>query len=188
MPNFCLCGCKNELPIGRKYVHGHNFNSEFAKYARSKSTGHLGHKHTGDLSRFGKHRIGISPTNAWKKGFHLSPSTEFHKGHTPFNKGKPHLVKENNPNWQGGKSYEHYPEEWKETFKKSIRQRDNYKCQECGIQQSKLKGFHKKLIVHHIDYDKRNLELKNLITLCRKCHIKTNINRSYWIDYFRHKF
>ena len=188
MNNYCLCGCKTILPIGRKYVHGHNFNSESAKYARSKSTGHLGHKHTGDFSRFGKHRIGISPTNAWKKKQHVSPSTEFHKGFIPFNKGKVHLSKEKNPNWQGGKSYEHYPEEWKESFRIIIRERDNFICQECGLLQSELKGFHKKLIVHHIDYDKKNLNPENLITLCRSCHIKTNINREYWTNYFINKF
>lgn len=38
---------------------------------------------------------------------------------------------------------------------------------------------------NHIDYDKKNCNSDNLITLCRVCHIKTNFNRSYWINYFK---
>lgn len=37
---------------------------------------------------------------------------------------------------------------------------------------------------NHIDYNKKNCNPKNLITLCRKCHSKTNSNRDYWINYF----
>jgi len=56
-----------------------------------------------------------------------------------------------------------------------IRIRDNYTCQLC----------HKKAKhVHHIDYDKKNCSEDNLITLCIKCHLKTNINRNYWKKYF----
>ncbi len=78
-----------------------------------------------------------------------------------------------------------YPEEWNERLKESIRQRDNYTCQECGLHQDELEGRFKKLDVHHIDYDKDNLDPKNLITLCKGCHVKTNYNREYWIEYFQ---
>ena len=44
--------------------------------------------------------------------------------------------------------------------------------------------FIKKLDCHHIDYNKKNCSLNNLITLCRSCHMKTNTNRNYWINYF----
>jgi hypothetical protein len=184
MSNFCLCGCKTELPIERKYVHGHNFNSKFAQYARSKSTGHLGHKHIGDLSRFGKHRIGVTPTNAIKKQERRGIKTEFKKGHAPWNKNTKGIMKAWN---KGTENISSYPEEWRETFKEGIRQRDNYTCQKCGKLQSELTGFHKKLVVHHIDYDKSNLNPENLITLCRNCHVKTNTNREYWTNYFNNK-
>lgn len=85
-------------------------------------------------------------------------------------------------NWQGGKSFEPYPVTWTNTLKEAIRQRDNYKCQICGCPQEECTS---KLPVHHIDYDKENLDPKNLITLCRSCHSKTNYNRPYWIDYFK---
>jgi len=38
---------------------------------------------------------------------------------------------------------------------------------------------------NHIDYNKKNNNPDNLITLCRKCYSKTNNNQIYWKDYFR---
>ena len=74
-----------------------------------------------------------------------------------------------------GKSKEPYPNHWTETFKKSIRERDNYKCRICN-------SFGK--YIHHIDYDKINCNPKNLLTLCHSCHSKTNSNREFWKGYF----
>lgn len=45
-------------------------------------------------------------------------------------------------------------------------------------------GSNENLVVHHIDYDKKNNNHNNLITLCSICHGKTNGNRKYWIKYF----
>ena len=87
--------------------------------------------------------------------------------------------------WKGGKWKEKYPVEWSKVLREKIRQRDNYLCQMCGsgIGQDNLKF--KTHSVHHIDYNKNNLNLNNLITLCHSCHQKTNFNREYWIDYFK---
>lgn len=41
------------------------------------------------------------------------------------------------------------------------------------------------MIVHHINYNKRNNNPSNLISLCRRCHSKTNFNREYWLNYFK---
>jgi len=84
-------------------------------------------------------------------------------------------AKENNP----------YPEEWTDILRKSIRIRDNYICQMCGIHQDELNCRLKKLDVHHIDYNKDNLNPDNLTTLCRSCHVKTNYNREYWKQLFQ---
>ena len=94
------------------------------------------------------------------------------------------MIGKKHPNWQGGKSFEPYPIDWTDRFREAIRKRDNYVCQLCGIHQDELKGFNRKLDIHHIDYDKDNLNLNNLISLCRNCHLKTNFNRDYWIKYF----
>ncbi len=87
-------------------------------------------------------------------------------------------------NWQGGMFIDPYPLDWTDDLKESIRKRDNYVCQLCGIHQDELGERFKKLDCHHIDYDKNNLNPKNLISLCKSCHMKTNSNRDYWINYF----
>lgn len=76
-----------------------------------------------------------------------------------------------------------YCREWKRyKDKDSIKQRDNYKCQneECW-------GKSKKLIIHHIDYNKKNCEDKNLITLCYSCNTRADYNRKYWKEYYENK-
>jgi len=90
-----------------------------------------------------------------------------------------HKIGNQNGQWQGGKSFEPYSPEFNKIFKESIRQLDNYKCQMCHINQNG-----KRLHVHHIDYDKLNNKIENLIVLCNSCHSQTMINREYWIQYF----
>jgi hypothetical protein len=82
--------------------------------------------------------------------------------------------------WRGGKSYEIYPVDWRNSLKISIRERDHYRCQICGENQGD-----ETLAVHHIDYNKQNCNPNNLISLCRSCHAKTNINRDKWIEWFK---
>jgi len=82
--------------------------------------------------------------------------------------------------WQGGIYLDPYPREWRNTLKESIRERDKYTCQICGINKVSYS-----LSVHHIDYNKENLCPDNLISLCKKCHVKTNSNRDMWIKFFR---
>ena len=84
--------------------------------------------------------------------------------------------------WQGGISNDPYGHGNDEELKEKVRIRDNYTCQECG--KIWVEG-EEKFISHHIDYDKSNHVMWNRITLCRSCHSKTNIDREYWIVYFR---
>jgi hypothetical protein len=80
----------------------------------------------------------------------------------------------NHPMWVGGISKEGYPNNFYK-IRESIRNRDNYKCAIC---------YKKGKSVHHIDYNKQNCDKNNLITLCNKCHSKTQANRDYWYAYF----
>jgi hypothetical protein len=137
----------------------------------------------------------------WSKGFpkghpyRNTGRTRFKKGVVPWNKGlKGYLPveehdwmpkRENHWNWRGGIASSEYTEEWKVKFLDSIRERDNFICQECGIHQEELVGRIAKLDIHHIDYNKKNCNPDNLISLCRSCHMKTNNNRDYWESYFR---
>lgn len=148
---------------------GHKFSQQIKENMKITNKGKLlGYKHTDES----KLKISLS-----KKGRKLSKETKNKIG--LGNKGeKCHL-------WKGGISVYKYGIDWTDDLRDSIRKRDNFICKECGIHQDELNGRLKKLDIHHIDYDKYNLNPNNLICLCRSCHAKTNINREYWINYFK---
>jgi len=89
-------------------------------------------------------------------------------------------IGERNHNWRGGISFEPYPLGWNKTFKEQIRYRDKYKCQLCGVSEVEC---NRRLEVHRIDYNKKNLNTENLISLCKSCHMRTNFNRDYYYTY-----
>lgn len=95
------------------------------------------------------------------------------------NSGK--FIGDKSPRWNPDKTKTQYPLGWTHTFKEQIRNRDGYKCQECGKHEVESMRRHD---VHHIDYIKDNLDPQNLITLCRSCHIKTNTKRAFWTNHF----
>jgi len=82
-----------------------------------------------------------------------------------------HYAGEGGPQWLGGKSFEPYPPTFNVRFKKMIRFRDGNKCAVC-----RMPGR----CVHHINYVKGDTVPGNCITLCRRCHGATNVNREYW--------
>jgi hypothetical protein len=90
-----------------------------------------------------------------------------------------HFFGVENPNWRGGLSFEPYDPGFNKKLKKIILDRDNHICQLC-----KQPENGRKLSIHHIDYDKKNHNQLNLVSLCKSCHIKTNYNRDYWTDFF----
>lgn len=88
----------------------------------------------------------------------------------------------NNPNWRGGNTriIVPYPATWF-NIRIKIRERDKGICGWCGEDASYMRG--NQLVqgaVHHIDYNKRNVAEKNLITLCAACHGRTNSQRTFW--------
>jgi len=129
---------------------------------------------------------------AWNKGKKLSKEhrkrlSESHKGitHSVSKEAREKIRKAlmgNKNGWLGGISFEPYGVEFNNKLKEKIRERDNYCCQECHQTQKEL-GY--KLPVHHIDYNKKNNQEDNLISLCRNCHAQTGFNRGDWENYFR---
>jgi hypothetical protein len=90
-----------------------------------------------------------------------------------------------NPNFIHGESCTPYPLEFTEELKQLIRKRDNYECQNCGMTEEKhLIVIGRVLTIHHIDYDKKNCNEENLITLCDSCNVRANYNRNYWIELY----
>ncbi len=96
--------------------------------------------------------------------------------------------RERNANWRNGISKEPYPFEFDEKLKNLIRKRDGYVCQLCGkTEKTEIKNIHRRLTIHHIDYNKRNLNPINLITFCNACNLRVNWNRKLWQQIFQNK-
>ncbi len=83
----------------------------------------------------------------------------------------------NAPNWKGGKSFEIYPPDFNGHCKERVRNAFDRKCPLCD-KTTEENG--RELDIHHIDYDKTNCAIDNLIPLCRRQHAKTNSDRSRW--------
>ena len=86
-----------------------------------------------------------------------------------------------NPNWRGGKSFEPYCQIWKDSeFKEYIKDRDNNKCLNpyCDHNSNKL-------CIHHINYNKKDCDHSNLITLCVSCNSKANFDREWHTAWYK---
>lgn len=91
-----------------------------------------------------------------------------------------------NPNYIDGRSYKPYPPEFKKIRRsKVILKRDGFICQLCKDYIPIFEGRHKNfLTIHHIDYNKKNNFLSNLVTLCNFCNVSVNTNRQGWKKFF----
>jgi len=117
-------------------------------------------------------KCGCSPETAreWKRKHGIESVAEY----------KSRGVGEDNPTWVGGpenhaRKQIYYGPDWNDTIRPQVRERDNYRCQACGVDESDLR---RELDVHHIvPKDKfGTLELanrlSNLVAFCRPCHRK----------------
>jgi hypothetical protein len=120
-----------------------------------------------------KEKVRISVKKLWQNEDYREKMVKAHdiriKG-----KGKLHY------NWLGGKSFEPYTVEFNRKLKNEIRERDCYKCKGCGVME-----FEQRHSIHHIDYNKENCSLENLITICRSCNSKANFDRYRWIKFYK---
>ena len=115
-----------------------------------------------------------------KTGYSFSP--EFNKRMSEikfkFHADHPNIfVGTNNPNWRNGVSFELYGVEFNEKLINIIKERDNHTCQYCGSKEN--------ICVHHIDYNKKNNSVENLLSLCMKCNSIMNFNREVWTKYWK---
>lgn len=201
---LCACGCgKVVLYKNSIYAPGHHPNSHVVT-EKMREAGHLawetylkGRKHTEEtkkhMSESRKGR-GNQYTRGAKNILHVSEERkaflrEHLKGHeNPFY-GKKHTteslakmseaqakrVGERAAAWKGGISFQDYPQVWTAQLKNTIKQRDGFACQICFRTTVRF-------TIHHINYIKTDCLPKNLITLCDKCHGKTNGRRVYWMQ------
>jgi len=84
---------------------------------------------------------------------------------------------ENNHNWKGGKSFESYGGLFNKKLKEEIRNKFDRTCFLSG---EKENG--RKLDVHHINYNKKDNRIWNLIPLTQRYHLKTNGSRWFWFN------
>ena len=165
---------RKKLSKAQKGKHN-SFNTEFKKGE------HFSYKT--EFKKGQKIRLGVKHTEEAKR-----KNSKAHKGKSWGNhteeakrriskkqKGQHHSIKTEFKD-QGKKSFEPYSIDWTRTLRRSIRERDHYICQLCQSYGN---------TAHHIDYDKKNCDPKNLITLCRSCNSKVNFNRKYWTKYFK---
>ena len=89
-----------------------------------------------------------------------------------------------NPNWQGGKSFEPYCILFNNEFKERVREYFNRCCYICG--KNEVENG-QRLDVHHVTYNKDTCcddSLPLFVPLCRNCHAKTHHNRQSWEKFF----
>jgi len=168
---------KQKISNKLKGRNGHRgeFNGMYGKgyLVSGIKNGMYGKNHTEETKRK------ISEFRGDKHHSYGKKFTEEHRRKMSDNrKGK--MLGPNNPNWKGGISCEPYCEVWTDReYKNWIRyERDNrcygYNCSgKCTL-----------LVVHHINYDKKDCRPENLITLCRSCHGRTNANRKWHQDWY----
>lgn len=87
---------------------------------------------------------------------------------------------ENHYNWRGGTSFEPYCHIWTDKeFKRDIKERDALVCQnpDCW-------GTSDRIVIHHIDYNKKNCHPDNLITVCNSCNSRANVKRKWHTEFY----
>jgi len=169
---FCDCGCNQEIIIQRhhkyygipKYIKGHYWKGKHhTKDSIEKiSNAKCGENNSGINNHFyGKHhsKDTIEKMSKAKEGKYDGP---------------------NNPNWQGGISFEPYCPKFNDDKKEEIRNEYDRKCYICGKEEKDnitKSGKFQRLSVHHIDADKEqgcNGKPWKLISLCIHCHSKVH--------------
>jgi len=84
-------------------------------------------------------------------------------------------------NWRGGCTSDGYCEEWRtKDLKEHILERDNYTCQN-----PQCLGVTKRILVHHINYNKKDCDPWNLLILCFSCNSIANYYREWWEAFYK---
>lgn len=139
---------KRKMAISHLGKRHPNSNSDKSKEKRRIS--HLGHIHSEDT----KKKLSEKMKNRVFSDLHIE------------NLKKTARKGDQSNFWRGGKFSTEYPLEFSQALKSKVRRRDGFVCKSCG------KNLYKNpySAVHHIDADKNNNSMDNLVLLCKTCH------------------
>jgi hypothetical protein len=162
---------KNKMKL---HWNGHRFPKGQPSWIKGK---HHSEKTKKKISLSGK---GKGHSEEWRRKVSKANTGKRHSEESKL-KMSLHQLGEKGPRWMGGISKLPYAFTFSVELKKQIKDRDGYACKNPFC-----RGKSDKLVVHHIDYDKKNSSLNNLITLCSKCHgSTTGDNRIFYTFLFQ---
>ena len=191
---------------GKRYALGSKHSSEFKNNMSKRLVGNTFHKGV-KMSEEAKAKIRANALTNPDFGMRgkiisiearkrMSQSKKiYYQTHSAANKGIKHhpdsILKQSlckrgslNPAWNGGTAYAGYDSGFNKYFKKTIVERDRH-CMVCNKTLLELYSEHRKIAVHHINYDKKLTAKENCILLCQSCHSSTNVNRRQWLTFFQ---
>ena len=152
-PNKDKSWKKGHIPWNKNKLLGKYTDGRGDKISKAL-TGHISPKKGTTLSVQIKLKVKNAITEKWKDEIYrnkLSGSNaHYYKG--------------------GSKFVKDYGGEFTKKLHYNIRERDNFQCQNCLLLEKDRKHS-----VHHIDLNKKNNSLINLILLCPKCHQEEHI-------------
>ena len=132
-----------------------------------------------------EHRKNMKKNHYYCSGVNNSFYDKKHTEETlrKISQNRTYLYGEEHPSWRGGHSYRDYcPVFFNREYKQSIRDRDGNLCLNCSRTEDQ-EG--RKLSVHHINYDKKNCDLNNLVTVCNKCNTQANKDREWHTEWYK---
>jgi hypothetical protein len=118
--------------------------------------------------------------------------SEARRGQPAHNKGVPMSLEQRNrisvsmtgrfagekhPMWEGGISRLPYPPGWSKQYRNEVRHAYGCMCPLC-FKTTAQNGW--RLDVHHIDHNKNNIAITNLIPLCKQCHGNVKKDKEYY--------
>lgn len=190
----CKCGCGEKLMNisihgnVRQYIHGHNKGHTTPHKKESIDKMKLGIKRWHETDEYKKfiedcRERGKLNKNGFQRG---------HKMHEKY----PHLKEKireyqhgsKHWNWKGGITPEVIRLRGNKEYiawRKSIFERDDYTCQECGVRGGYLEAHHHLIPFTKLFAEKnfkKMWDMDNGKTLCRACHDKTKLHYKKYYD------
>lgn len=155
----------------KKMSESHKGKSFSEEHRKKISELHKGKKHSEETKKkISKSKKGQIP---WMKGKIQSEESRIKQSCS--------MQDINRKEWNGFFIHGIYCDVWSDKeYKESIKERDNYQCQN----NIDCKKNSKRLGLHHIDYDKKNCKPENIITVCTSCNTRANFNKEYWKEFY----